>query len=123
VTADAGTATGQASAHSVSPEGKGAGASPVVSKDAGDSPRPSSTKTAKAKKVRFGTVVFKARPWATLYVDGRPYGEVNPSLTLRLPAGRHRVRMEHESGIEDSTVVVEAGKVLTHLVDFEQSMR
>jgi hypothetical protein len=44
--------------------------------------------------------VIAARPWAVVTIDGKPQGQT--PLTLRLPAGRHRVVIEAPDGTRET---------------------
>jgi hypothetical protein len=55
-----------------------------------------------------GILAVNAQPWATVFVDGERLGDT--PLELRVPAGRYRVRIAHESyGQVERTVRVRAG--------------
>jgi serine/threonine-protein kinase len=50
-----------------------------------------------------------ATPWADLSVDGVPVGEA--PRTVRLPAGRHRLRVRHPTyGQQETVIEVRAGE-------------
>jgi serine/threonine-protein kinase len=56
-----------------------------------------------------GLLSVNAVPWATLVVDGRTLGDT--PREVRLPAGRHRVRVEHPRlGSVEGTVEIVAGR-------------
>jgi hypothetical protein len=56
-----------------------------------------------------GILSVNATPWGHLSVDGRAVGETPQEL--RLPAGRHRVRIERKGRpTVDAVVTVKAGR-------------
>jgi serine/threonine-protein kinase len=56
-----------------------------------------------------GLLVVNATPWGTLLVDGRRVGDT--PREVRLPAGSHRVRVEHPRlGAVDATVEIAPGR-------------
>jgi serine/threonine-protein kinase len=56
-----------------------------------------------------GVLAVNATPWATLLVDGRRLGDT--PREVRLPAGRHRVRVEHPRlGSVEATVEILPGR-------------
>lgn len=101
----AGPAGGQAPAPPAAVAGpaSGAGAGPALRRDEG-------VDQAAAGRGE-GRVVVTVHPWANVLVDGRPAGETPQDL--RLPAGRHHLRVQHPAlGAAELEVAVEAGRRL-----------
>jgi hypothetical protein len=48
------------------------------------------------KVKKYGTLRVNTKPWTKIYVDGA-YKGVTPKTNLRLPAGRHRLRLVNHS--------------------------
>ncbi|HUU03726.1 MAG TPA: serine/threonine-protein kinase [Myxococcota bacterium] len=47
-------------------------------------------------KKSMGTLFINSEPWAKIYIDGRDTGVTTPTVDgIRLPSGRHRVRLEN----------------------------
>jgi len=56
-----------------------------------------------------GVLAVNATPWATLVVDGRRLGDT--PREVRLPAGLHRVRVEHPRlGAVETSVEIRPGR-------------
>jgi hypothetical protein len=66
-----------------------------------------------------GFLVVQARPWARIAVDGLGIG-TTPLPALPLPAGHHRVRLEHNGNVKFQTVEVEAQKTTTIQIDMRE---
>lgn len=66
-----------------------------------------------------GTLVVRVRPAAEVYVDDRALGTAT-ALELRLPAGRHRIRLETEDWRFPRTLEILPGATATVDVDLEQ---
>jgi tRNA A-37 threonylcarbamoyl transferase component Bud32 len=70
-----------------------------------------------------GYVRADARPWANIFVDGKPMGTTPLGAPLQLVEGKHVIRFEHDwYEPVDRTVDVEAGPVaaaMNVVVDFE----
>ena len=66
-----------------------------------------------------GFLVVQARPWAKIAVDTLGIG-TTPLPALPLPAGRHRVRLEHNGIVKFQTVEVEAQKTTTIQIDMRE---
>jgi serine/threonine-protein kinase len=87
---------------------------PLAAQDAGGGPIPA----ASARLYRLGlpaeasgegVLAVNATPWATLLVDGRRLGDT--PREVRLPAGRHRVRVEHPRlGSVETSVEIRPGR-------------
>jgi serine/threonine-protein kinase len=68
-----------------------------------------------AVKRRPGFVSIYAQPWAYVTVDGKKMGET-PVMKLELPAGLHRVRLDHpQKRSYETAVSVTAGE--TKMID------
>jgi hypothetical protein len=64
---------------------------------------------APARESGEGLLSVNATPWATLVVDGRSVGDT--PREVRLPAGPHRVRVDHPRlGTVEATVEIVAGR-------------
>jgi hypothetical protein len=56
----------------------------------------------------YGTLVVKATPWATLYIDGKKHGEIDGTRRrIPLPAGQHLVVFQHPSRSFSAVVTIE----------------
>ena len=66
-----------------------------------------------------GFLVVQARPWAKIAVDSLGIG-TTPLPALPLPAGLHRVRLEHNGIVKFQTVEVEAQKTTTIQIDMRE---
>jgi len=66
-----------------------------------------------------GFLVVQARPWAKIAIDNLGIG-TTPLPALPLPAGRHRVRLEHQGIVKFQVVEVEAQKTTTIQVDMRE---
>jgi serine/threonine-protein kinase len=66
-----------------------------------------------------GFLVVQARPWAKIAVDNLGIG-TTPLPALPLPAGRHRVRLEHQGIVKFQVVDVEAHKTTTIQIDMRE---
>ena len=60
--------------------------------------------------------MVRVRPWAKVSVDSVPVG-TTPIPVLSLPAGRHRVRLEHDTLEKVQTVDIKAGQTTTLQID------
>jgi tetratricopeptide (TPR) repeat protein len=49
---------------------------------------------ARASREQMGTLSVRSTPWGELVLDGRPTGMITPVVDLRVPAGRHMVRVQ-----------------------------
>ena len=59
--------------------------------------------------MRAAALALPLATWATLVVDGRPVGDT--PREVRLPAGLHRVRVDHPRlGALEATVEIVAGR-------------
>lgn len=60
-----------------------------------------------------GKLVVLAKPWATLFLDGKPVGET--PYRVSIPAGRHTLRIVNEERGKDEwvTVTIVAGQTTT----------
>ncbi|MDX1532223.1 MAG: PEGA domain-containing protein, partial [Rhodothermales bacterium] len=67
----------------------------------------------------LGTLVVRARPWGSIYVDGTlRAADTDLALELSLPAGPHEVRVEHPTlGTWEETVDVEANSTARIVAD------
>jgi hypothetical protein len=58
-----------------------------------------------------GQYSVDSRPYATIFIDGKSYGET-PLFKVPLPPGKHRIRAVREDGeVRRYTVTIEAGKL------------
>ena len=55
----------------------------------------------------FGTVSVTSEPWGRLLVDGRDTGMTTPALDVRLPPGKHRLRVVDDVGGKQAAVEVD----------------
>ena len=66
-----------------------------------------------------GTLVIRVTPTAEIFVDDRSLGEAT-SLVLRVPAGRHRVRLETANWRFPRALEVAGGETSEFVVDLER---
>jgi serine/threonine-protein kinase len=66
-----------------------------------------------------GFLVVQARPWAKIAIDSLGIG-TTPLPALPLPAGRHRVRLEHNGIVKFQVVEVEAQRTTTIQIDMRE---
>ena len=66
-----------------------------------------------------GTLVIRVTPTAEIFVDDRSLGEAT-SLVLRVPAGRHRVRLETANWRFPRALKVAGGETSELVVDLER---
>lgn len=93
----------------------------VVVADAGPSGTPPSKRRRPARikqpaAVGEGFLVVRARPWARVSVDGLGLG-TTPLPALPLPAGKHRLKLEHDGIVKLQTIDVAPQKTTTIQVD------
>jgi serine/threonine protein kinase len=62
---------------------------PAVAVDAGAAERPHRAKPPE----RFGALQVNCLPWCRVFLDGQDTRQVSPTGDIRVPAGRHRVRV------------------------------
>lgn len=55
-----------------------------------------------------GTLTIAARPWAAVWIDGKPHGET--PVQVRLAPGRHRVQLAHPRRSQTTTVIITAAR-------------
>jgi len=55
-----------------------------------------------------GTLIVAVRPWASVSIDGRRYGET--PVHIKLPAGRHRVQLVNQRASRTVTVSIGAAR-------------
>jgi serine/threonine protein kinase len=67
-------------------------------------PDPVPTPAGKAR----GKLTIRVRPWANVWINGKPYGQT--PVQVELPVGRHRVRLRDEATEKSLTVTVTAGQ-------------
>ena len=60
-----------------------------------------------APVVRFGTLNVKAVPFAQVLIDGRPSAEVTGTSTLKVPYGKHKVKLVHPKRSETFDIVID----------------
>jgi serine/threonine protein kinase len=60
------------------------------------------------EEIAHGVLVVAIRPWATVWINGRAYGET--PLQAKLPIGRHRVRLTNHRAKRVVTVSIEASR-------------
>lgn len=88
--------------------------------DAGPAPkrrRPARIKQSAA--VGEGFLVVRARPWARVSVDGLGLG-TTPLPALPLPAGKHRLKLEHDGIVKIQSIDVAPQKTTTIQVDMRE---
>ncbi|MEZ4362223.1 MAG: serine/threonine-protein kinase [Kofleriaceae bacterium] len=56
----------------------------------------------------LGRLVVAVSPWARVWIDGKPYGET--PLRIKLPPGRHRVRLVNHRAARTLTIAVTAAR-------------
>ncbi|WP_395857789.1 protein kinase [Cystobacter fuscus] len=95
----------------VTPEPVAEKAVPAPAKPAAQDPKRAAPR---AKPIARGTLEFRIRPYAVVYVDGKKVGET-PLAPLDLPAGRHSVRLVNEESGEKKfdNVEIEPNKSFT----------
>jgi len=108
--------SGSAGAHmqrALGPAGhEGRTSSSPASRDAGDAPaRPRPSPPVRAR--RTGELAILVRPWALIWLDGKPSGQT--PFRAAVPAGRYRVRLVNDElgKVETTTVVVEPDRDAT----------
>lgn len=69
--------------------------------------RPGSSQPRGAGAADTGTLHVTVIPWGDVFVDGRAQGR--SPVTVPLPPGTHRVRVESESGVVTRSVTISAG--------------
>jgi len=57
-----------------------------------------------------GTLIVRVRPYASVFIDGKHRKDVQGSATFKLPAGVHKVRLDHTWGAYETSVTIRAGK-------------
>ncbi|HYV46190.1 MAG TPA: protein kinase [Myxococcaceae bacterium] len=57
-----------------------------------------------------GALIIRVRPYASVSIDGKHWKDVEGSATRKLPAGAHKVRLDHTWGSYETTVNIRAGK-------------
>ena len=65
----------------------------------------------------LGTVVLNVKPWANVYIDGRPLDEVAGQRELQLVPGKYLIRFEHPRKKSEKFVTVRSNR--RHLVTFD----
>jgi serine/threonine protein kinase len=60
----------------------------------------------------YGTLVLKVVPWALVSIDGERRGEVSGIRRIRLPAGKHRVKLWHPREGKELWVTIGPGESL-----------
>jgi serine/threonine-protein kinase len=85
------------------------GDKPAGKKPAGKKPTAaaSSSSTATTTGKGFGRLSLSSEPWSDVSIDGNPLGQQTPVLGVRLPAGRHVVRLSNPHYKIERTIVVE----------------
>jgi hypothetical protein len=73
---------------------------------------PNRTVTQKYSFNDFGYLQIVVRPWADIFIDGRPVGQT-PISKLKVPAGRHTVLLRHPEMAEKTMTVVIASRETT----------
>ncbi|MCE9667192.1 protein kinase [Myxococcus stipitatus] len=63
--------------------------------------------------VSTGTLVVRATPYATVFVDGRRLGEVSGRAAYKLTPGEHKLLFQHPSGEKRFDVTITAGGTVT----------
>ena len=101
-------------------------AAPEAQKDQ-SSPKPARSKAAPRKARRSsasatstGTLRVNSRPWAQIFVDGKPMGNT-PQMNLSLPAGKHKLRLVNPqlNLKKDMRISINPGKTTTKIVFFD----
>jgi len=66
-----------------------------------------------------GTLTVIARPWGSIYVDGRLRAEdTDVSVEVTLPVGTHQVRVEHPTlGVQERTVEIRPERTTSEVFD------
>jgi len=105
---DAGTSPAPAQAAAAPGAGAALAQTPAARPDAGTAGERS---PAAAPAPKMAMLVVTAIPYASVYVDGRLQpGDVMGTRQLRIPAGKHRVRLMHEIGSKDFDVTLAPGE-------------
>ncbi|MCP3101372.1 protein kinase [Myxococcus sp. K15C18031901] len=63
--------------------------------------------------VTTGTLIIRATPYATVFLDGRRLGEVSGRATYKLSPGEHKLLFQHPSGEKRFDVTITAGGTVT----------
>jgi len=66
-----------------------------------------------ATVVSTGTLVVRATPYATVFVDGRRLGEVSGRAAYKLTPGEHKLLFQHPSGEKRFDITITAGGTVT----------
>jgi serine/threonine-protein kinase len=85
-------------------------------------PPPKRRRQARIKQpaaVGEGFLVVRARPWARVSVDGLGLG-TTPLPALPLPAGKHRLKLEHDGIVKIQSIDVADQKTTTIQVDMRE---
>lgn len=72
-------------------------------------PATSSASTSSRSRRGSGTIVLQASPWAEVFLDGKPLGEISGLKTFRVAPGRHGVKFVHPRLSRENFVSVESG--------------
>lgn len=83
-------------------------------------PVPASASTTAAPEAEAGTLSIRVRPYATVSIDGKHKKDVMGSATFKLPAGVHKVRLDHPRRSYETTVNIRAGKDAVVEQDFRK---
>ncbi|RMG19476.1 MAG: PEGA domain-containing protein [Deltaproteobacteria bacterium] len=68
----------------------------------------------------IGTLKVNCIPWCKIYIDGKDTGRRSPALDLKVPAGKHRLKVVHPpNGMERfRDVEVRAGEATLAVIEF-----
>ena len=80
--------------------------------------RPAKVSPVEEKSTGTGTLAFRVRPWAEIFVDGRSVG-ISPVPPVDLPAGRHHVLLRNTDIGKERTITtsIARGETTTVRVD------
>ena len=71
-------------------------------------PAPSAEASGAAAALAPGTLIVAVKPWASVWVNGKAYGET--PVHIKLPPGRHRVRIANQHLSRTVTVAITSAR-------------
>ncbi len=67
-----------------------------------------------------GTLTVEIKPASSvLFVDGKKRGDGSKPIVLKLPAGKHQLRVTHKGDAQNDEIVIKAGEKSTWKWEFE----
>jgi len=68
----------------------------------------------------FGLLIVQAKPWATVYINGKAVDET-PTKPIRLQSGKYTLKLSHpQYPPKEMEVFIQADKTLTQIIDMTQ---